>query len=59
MCQHVFVQKPVQVHSGTAKQLSVESLESNVWQDYSYTFLSILQAQVLIGTLLSKDPIFE
>lgn len=58
MCKHGFVQKPVQLHNDIAKQL-LESLESNVWQDYSYTFLSILQAQVLIGTLLSKDPIFE
>lgn len=59
MCGHDFVQKPVQVHNDMAKQLFVESLESNVWQDYSYKFLSILQAQVLIGTLLSKDPVFE
>lgn len=59
MYDHIFVQKPVQVHNDVAKQLSVESLESNVWQDYSYTFLSILQAHVLIGTLLSKNPIFE
>lgn len=58
-CEHSFVQKPVQVHNDIAKQLLVESLESNVWQDYSYTFLSILQAQVLISTLLSKEPIFE
>lgn len=59
MCKHVFVQKPMQVHNDIAKQPLVESLESNVWPDYSHTFLSILQAQVLIGTLLSKDPIFE
>lgn len=59
MCKHGFVQKPVQVDNDIAKQLLGESLESNVWQDYSYTFLSILQAQVLIGTLLSNDPIFE
>lgn len=49
MCEYVSVQKPVQVHNYVAKQLFIESLESNVWQDYSYTFLSVLQAQVLIG----------
>lgn len=61
MCEYVFVQKPVQVHNYIANIFffSPEILDSNVWQDYSYTFLSILQAQVLIGTLLSKDPIFK
>lgn len=59
MCEHGFVQKPVQAYNDIAKQMFVESLEPNVWQNYSYTFLSILQAQVLIGTLLSKDPIFK
>lgn len=44
----VFVQKPVQVHNDIAEHLFSESLEPNVWQHYSYTFPSILQAKVLI-----------